>query len=566
MGATGATGAAGNTGPVGPTGATGSAGLNGAIGPTGATGVGLVGPTGPTGATGAAGAPAWLLAGNASTVPGTEFIGTSDAQPLVIKTGGSAAGNERMRFLTTPQVVVNKAAPAANNLFSVYGTGTAGATNSTAGVTDFPISGYSSAAFAGIYGQNTGTGRGVWGENTGTGSGVEGSTSNANGSGVLGRSANVGGYLGYEPNISFGSQSVNGAGVYAANPTAGYASFFSQSTGAATVAAAINYSTVWIANYNLVDNASATNNPSASYSQLNVTSTTLGGNQTALRGFSDRGTTAGNPGYTIGVQGEANAQNQDAIGVQGFAYTNSTERAGGYFEAQSYAGATQAYAYVGTTTGGVARKITGTNAVSEIIPTERHGRITMTAPESPEYWYQDYGTVQMVDGFVKVTLDPILADIIVVDANNPVRVFATPVGMPEFNGVTVMNQTATSFELVELNRGRHSGRIDYQIVVKPKTGFGEGRFVQAPGPLGIKAADEPAKAKAANQPDPTKIFSWPADHVQYNYDPADYTAVGEMVRGGPHHGKIKQADGRFSDGPAMSPEQPGARAQGGDND
>jgi hypothetical protein len=134
--------------------------------------------------------------------------------------------------------------------------------------------------------------------------------------------------LGYETNFTFGvtPQTINGAGVYASNPSAGYTSLFSQSTGAATVAANINYSNVWIANYNLVDNASATFSPIASYSQLNVTNASLGGDQIAMEGYNNRGTTAGNPGYTIGVSGFAISQNQDSFGVQGIAFSNTPRK------------------------------------------------------------------------------------------------------------------------------------------------------------------------------------------------------------------------------------------------
>jgi hypothetical protein len=367
------------------------------------------------------------------------------------------------------------------------------------------------------------------------------------GDAVFGHSNNVGAYLGYETNFSFGNplQNINGAGIWASNPAAGYTSAFAQSTGAATVAANISYSNVWMATYNYVDNASATFNPSASYNQLNVTSTTLGGNQIALRGFNNRAATAGNPGYSIGVQGTSNSQNQDAFGVQGLAFSNTLVRSGGYFEALDYAGLSQAYAYVGTSVGGINRKITGTNSVSEIVPTPNHGRVTLTAPESPEYWYQDYGSVQMTNGVAHVNLDPILAEIIMVDANNPIRVFATPVNMLNFNGVTITNQTSNGFDLVELNGGTHSGKLDYQLVVKPKTNFGEGRFPQAPGPAYLKPNMEPLAAKAANQPNPANIFHWPADHIQYNYNPEDMVPVGDIIPAGPNHGKVKGSENGF---------------------
>ncbi|MBK7083248.1 MAG: hypothetical protein IPH53_00650 [Flavobacteriales bacterium] len=81
-----------------------------------------------------------------------------------------------------------------------------------------------------------------------------------------------------------------------------------------------------------------------------------------------------------------------------------------------------------------------------------------------------------MNGTAHVELDPILVDIILVNDENPVRVFCTPVDMPNFNGVTVTNRTATGFDLVELNGGGHSGTLDYQLTAKPKTNSGEGRF------------------------------------------------------------------------------------------
>lgn len=427
----------------------------------------------------------WKLTGNAGTVAATNFIGTTDAIDFVTRTGNA----ERMRVTSTGNVGIGTAAP----------------------VSKLDVS---SGALADA---------------------------------IFGHSNNVGGYLGRETNITFGTplQTLQGAGVYANNPAAGYTSIFAQSSGAATVAASISFSDVWMASYNYVQNASATFNPSANYNQLNITSTTLGGNQIALRGFLDRAVT-GNPGYSIGVQGLANSTNQDAFGVQGLAYSNSVTRAGGYFEAFNYAGASQAYAYIGTSVGAINRKITGTNAVSEIIPTPNHGRITMTAPESPEYWYQDYGTVEMTNGRAHVDIDPILADIVIIDSNNPIRAFFTPQDMLYFNGAAIINQTSSGFDIVELNGGMNSGKIQYQIIVRPKTGYGEGRFPQAPGPAYLKADKDPAAARAKNQPnDGREIFYWPADHIVYKYNPEDMVPTGEIIPAGPNAGKVKLANGEY---------------------
>src|ERR1700756_3611737 len=66
-----------------------SSGGSGSVGPTGPTGnTGATGPTGPTGNS----SNAWLLLGNAGTVDGTNFIGTTDNIPLTIKVDNKNAG------------------------------------------------------------------------------------------------------------------------------------------------------------------------------------------------------------------------------------------------------------------------------------------------------------------------------------------------------------------------------------------------------------------------------------------------------------------------------------------
>lgn len=433
---------------------------------------------------------AWVVGGNMGTTPGTHYIGTSDASDLVLK----ANSTEIMRLKQSGSVGIGTATPS-TKLEVLAATGDA----------------------------------------------------------IYGRSPNVGGYVGYETDINAGiGGTISSAGIYSINPSANYGGVFGQSSGAATVAANIGYSTVWIGLYGMTENSSNTYNPNGVYGHLQVSGPLLAGFQSAIYGYSGRGTTAGNPGYTIGVRGMADTQNQDAFGVMGTAYTDAGTRAGGYFEAYTYAGASGIYAYVGGRISGTNRKIVGTGTVSEIIPTENHGRIILTCPESPEYWYQDYGSVELVNGFAHVNLDPILADIIFVNDENPIRVFCTPVNMTHFNGVTIMNQTTTGFDLVELNDGHHSGKLDYQIVVKPKTNYGEGRFPQAPGPAYLKPDKEPLAAKAKNQVDPAKVFHWKSDHEVYNYNPEDYIQPGDVVPAGPNAGKTYLGKGKYREGAPLN--------------
>jgi len=255
-----------------------------------------------------------------------------------------------------------------------------------------------------------------------------------------------------------------------------------------------------------------------------ATITLTGGNFTAV------GSSAGGP------------TTEDGQGVYGvYAGTGTTRRAGGYFYGSN--GVTANFASVAEHL--TNSKITGVGVVAEIIPTPNHGRIRLTAPESPEYWYTDYGTVQLVNGTAHVDLDPILADIIVVDAQHALKVFPQA-NIVNCNGLAVINKTATGFDLVEINNGTSSGEVDYQIVAKPKTNFGEGRFAYMPGPF--KYEDDPAQAKAQNVPDWNNIYRWPADWDVYGYNPEERTAVGDVIIGGPNTGKIKLGDGKVAAG------------------
>lgn len=177
---------------------------------------------------------AWNLTGNAATTA-ANYVGTSDGVALKLATVGA----ERMRILTTGQVVVNNTgAPAATDRFSVYNTA----------ATDFAINGYSTSTGVGVYGQNTATGYGVYGlnnstgiavlgQNLSTGAGVLGITNGAASAGVFGRADVAGGAGTYgtsngagaigvfgnaSANLSNGvygqSSGTNGTGVY------GYAS------------------------------------------------------------------------------------------------------------------------------------------------------------------------------------------------------------------------------------------------------------------------------------------------------------------------------------------------------
>jgi len=137
-------------------------------------------------------APAWDLAGNAGTNPASDFLGTSDAEPLIVKTNG----NEALRVTAAGNVGVGTSLPAARleGFAGADETGVRGVTSSGTGVAAVSTSG------PGVTGQSD-TGDGVFGNSgahgvVGTLSGVPCPDSNygvagcagANGEGVLGDS------------------------------------------------------------------------------------------------------------------------------------------------------------------------------------------------------------------------------------------------------------------------------------------------------------------------------------------------------------------------------------------
>lgn len=120
----------------------------------------------------------WKLTGNTGTNPSSQFIGTGDAQDLVIKTSGTAAAFERMRLIgsgaTPGQAVVNNTGIFSGDVFSVYASNTTNGTtpsiNNSVGT--FAVNGYSSINGTGVYGEVNGgattSGTAVWGNLYGT--------------------------------------------------------------------------------------------------------------------------------------------------------------------------------------------------------------------------------------------------------------------------------------------------------------------------------------------------------------------------------------------------------------
>jgi len=123
-----------------------------------------------------------------------------------------------------------------------------------------------------------------------------------------------------------------------------------------------------------------------------------------------------------------------------------------------------------------------TNAVVPIYGGKR--KVAMSAIESPQNWFEDAGSAELVNGSVVVALDPDFIQ--TVNTALDYKVFPVPNG--DCKGLYVTNKTATSFEVRELGGGTASIRFDYRIMALRKN-YEKVRF-----------------ADHTNDPDPHKIM------------------------------------------------------------
>ena len=452
----------------------------------------------------------WLLIGNAGTVAGTNFLGTTDATDFIIKTGGSAAGFERLRVLSDGHIIVNNTTPGVSDVYSVYSTGAAGAINSI-GTT--AIAGYSGVNGFGVVGENTGTGAGVWGSST-TGTGVYGISNgiiddgvwgdNSNrGSGVRGQSMNDGtGVFGFNDSIGagvYGYNTSNGIGVIAVNADtlagAGYAMYSLARYHTSFGLYAINSDTSGTAILGIGNNTNEKYLLAGSGGSFNGNHTglfTIGENLTDGTGILAVGNGLATFGSLAGGAGIAATGNN--IGVFGCAQTlgsaADTGRAGGYFVDGNPA---SSYAYVGMFDGTANRKIVGNGTVNTIVKNTNNDAVMLSAPESPENLFQDYGTGTLSNGKAIINLDPDFSKNIEVDSKHPLRVFIQLEG--DCNGVYVTNKTQNSFDVVELKGGNSNVAFSWSVTANRADetradGFvlkySQERFTKAPKPLEVK--------------------------------------------------------------------------------
>jgi hypothetical protein len=87
-------------------------------------------------------------------------------------------------------------------------------------------------------------------------------------------------------------------------------------------------------------------------------------------------------------------------------------------------------------------------------------RVALYAMQSPQNWFEDFGSGRLTRGTASVTLDRAFAE--TVNRGSDYHVFLTPVG--DCRGLYIGQKTVTGFEVRELGGGMSNVAFDYRIV------------------------------------------------------------------------------------------------------
>jgi hypothetical protein len=109
------------------------------------------------------------------------------------------------------------------------------------------------------------------------------------------------------------------------------------------------------------------------------------------------------------------------------------------------------------------RLTVGTLPKPAVVPHPDGTQRIVSALESPESWFEDFGRAEVIEGRARVELDDDFAALVGTD---DYHVFVTPEG--ESNGLYVSARTAREFEVRDQGEGTSTLSFSYRIVARPK--------------------------------------------------------------------------------------------------
>jgi trimeric autotransporter adhesin len=370
----------------------------------------------------------------AAGVSGSEFASTGQQVYGVngynLSAGLNAAGVNGWEAATTGQVY-----------------GVSGGTNSTQQY---------AAGVSGYEGASTGDVNGVAGDNLSTGpyaAGVSGFEAATTGQ--------VYGVWGGTNSTTQGAVGVNGYEGAATGSVAGVAGTSASTSGIGVSGSA----TATTGNAYGVTGSTATTGFGAGVAGSAVATT-----GSAFGVFGQSSGTSGN-----GVFGYASAPSGSTIGVSGFVESPTgtagrfVANAGSGLILQGVSGSSGTNVVFTVDASGnldISGNLTVAGSKSARVKLQDGRDVALYAVESPENWFEDFGTAQLQRGGAKVSLEPGFLQ--TVDTAADYHVFLTPKG--DCHGLYVAGTTSAGFEVRELGGGNASIAFDYRIVAR-RRGF-----------------------------------------------------------------------------------------------
>lgn len=169
-------------------------------------------------------------------------------------------------------------------------------------------------------------------------------------------------------------------------------------------------------------------------------------------------------GDTTGVLGQANSPN--GVGVWGYAPSSSGVPVGVLGEAPLNGWGVYAIGDLGAS---------GTKAA--VVETQDYGWRKLYAVESPEVWFEDFGTGHLIDGIAAIDFEPIYAQ--TVNFSIEYHVFLTPLGDCQ---MYISDKGSESFTVRAMSGQTCSVDFDYRIVAK-RIGYEDERLASENPPI-----------------------------------------------------------------------------------
>jgi hypothetical protein len=197
------------------------------------------------------------------------------------------------------------------------------------------------------------------------------------------------------------------------------------------------------------------------------------GRSSSDQGVGVVGWAASTTGVTIGVQGQADSP--DGIGLWGYASSNSTSGVPVGVLGQNSSPTGWAVYASGDLGASGSMYISGTK--SAIVETSDYGWRELYAVESPEVWFEDFGTGQLVNGQVTIPFEPIFAQ--TVSLSREYHVFLTPLGDCQ---LYISAKDIVSFTVNAMGGQTCSIDFDYRVVAK-RLGYEDERLASENPPV-----------------------------------------------------------------------------------